>query len=472
MPRTTPDEDVKPFEYRPGLGFQRFRGMNRSADPASIPPDQFHLLTNVRLTPAGMISRDGLVEEEDTGSTQCITGMIDFDDIGVGLWLFEAFNDDDLLAKLANLNEQASPDYVLHWRSTGFDPVQAEKDQWWRNDQGWEALIRFRKKLVAIGTWGTPSEPDESATLQKMALFEVQLPNGENEDVHDRWLANLTEDNSGDPVTPSSMVTRMDRADETTDDGVLRETLYVGTQEGKIFSYDGVSVREELDLGTAYRLRLVVHNGIGIFAIGSDGSAAVARYQAGPGGSWDTVTLPDANMGITDLISWGGKVYVCGVDTAGTPTRGARIYAYTGGASLGAHVFEFPFVSMQNGDPKAGTFFSYRGSLYAISVHYSGAGPILDWYIWRRDNDSSWTSRFSVRNESDFTSFLTWLVVTGNRVIFGGKDADIGHAVVEVQMSNGNLTYLHQSTGEFYESITTQAFIQSPDDFSMDEEEE
>lgn len=76
MPRDSPDQKVKPFEFRTGVGgLPALGGMYRSGDPATIPPHRFHLLVNMRRQPQGLVTRPGLVSVFNTGVEECITGL-------------------------------------------------------------------------------------------------------------------------------------------------------------------------------------------------------------------------------------------------------------------------------------------------------------------------------------------------------------------------------------------------------------
>lgn len=76
MPRRTPDQGVKPFEYRTGVGnLPKLGGMFRSGDPAIIPPHKQHLAVNMRITPGGIVTRPGFATEADTGTAECIDGL-------------------------------------------------------------------------------------------------------------------------------------------------------------------------------------------------------------------------------------------------------------------------------------------------------------------------------------------------------------------------------------------------------------
>lgn len=77
MPRRTPDQGVKPFEFRTGVGgLPKLGGMHRAGDPATVPPHKLHMGVNIRITPEGTITRPGLETTFDTGTAECIEGMI------------------------------------------------------------------------------------------------------------------------------------------------------------------------------------------------------------------------------------------------------------------------------------------------------------------------------------------------------------------------------------------------------------
>lgn len=89
MPRSEAEQpEVKPFEFRVGVALPVFGGMYRAGDPATIPPNKFHLLVNVRISPSGMASRPGMALEYDTGVQECIDGITGLDEPGgtVLLW--------------------------------------------------------------------------------------------------------------------------------------------------------------------------------------------------------------------------------------------------------------------------------------------------------------------------------------------------------------------------------------------------
>lgn len=78
MSTRTPERTLQKFDHRAGTEeVPLLGGMSRVGDEASIPARQHHLLVNIRFGPGEMGSRPGLVETDDVGVAQCITGLIE-----------------------------------------------------------------------------------------------------------------------------------------------------------------------------------------------------------------------------------------------------------------------------------------------------------------------------------------------------------------------------------------------------------
>ena len=89
MPRRTPDQGVKPFEFRTGVGgLPPLGGIFRAGDPATVPPNKHHMVINARITPGGLYSRPGLETLYDTQIGECITGITEFNKLGGGVLLW------------------------------------------------------------------------------------------------------------------------------------------------------------------------------------------------------------------------------------------------------------------------------------------------------------------------------------------------------------------------------------------------
>ena len=86
MARQQPELGTKsPFRLRLGQNIDRFRGVNREADPAAIRDDQFQDAVNIRLTAAGKVTpRGGQSKVNTTAMDGCIEALVD-DEIGDGI---------------------------------------------------------------------------------------------------------------------------------------------------------------------------------------------------------------------------------------------------------------------------------------------------------------------------------------------------------------------------------------------------
>ncbi len=460
MPRKTPDVGVEPFEVRPGLGFKYFRGMNRSADPGRIPLNQFHLLSNVRLTPSDMVDRPGVVSDHVSGDACCITGMIEVNETGIGFWYTpaEKTRDDSIGGAidqklLGNLNEQRTP-LVIRYNDqetavrepprvpdnpAGTLPVnpdgfanasstssQIEKTTEYNAniDGGWSSLFKYRQRLMQIGSRERQKQDDESATETVVCIWEVKLPEEDEPPVEgvaqvanyelyqDLWV---TESD----IEINHVVSVFGRNDDQlSGDERINEVLFIARRDGKVYSFDGTTLRLEVDFGTDTRLRLGVFNEMGIFAIGSefpDGAGgASAKFLSEVGGTWVAVTLPETEMLVTDLIPWNGSIYISAKPNATTGNTEPRIYRYTGTTTLAAFIEELPV-----GYVAAGHFFSYRGALYVTGKEV--VGPADVWHFFQRVSDGTWTELpNNVMFNQDFDAAVHWILVTAQRVIVGG----------------------------------------------------
>lgn len=114
--RRAPDQGIKPFEFRVGVGgLPTLGGMFRGGDPATTPPHKFHLLVNMRKRPAGLITRPGLTLEFNTGVEECINGLTEDPGLqGGALMLYpgaEAAEDDRNAATFRAIFPDSSIDY-------------------------------------------------------------------------------------------------------------------------------------------------------------------------------------------------------------------------------------------------------------------------------------------------------------------------------------------------------------------------
>jgi len=545
MPRRTPDQGVRPFELRPGGDFRRLRGMNRSADPASIPDDQFHLLANVRLTPAGMTDRPGLLPSLHTSpeGAGCITGMIEVNEAGVGIAItpspadvnspiaapgyLGAHYDSTVYPEnmqLAIFNEskvgtvsyedyQGREDQRADFRRYGYENLQdPPKDptgtdyimvlppiprtgnfETFSTEGGFVSLVRFRKRLLQFGY---RVRHGLNATERWACLFEVELP--EKDDTisvgyqlyTDLWVADIQ---ANPELAVSDAVTVFGRSDDPlTGEELIAETMYIGRNDGRVFSYDGVTVREEVSMGANIVVRLGVSQGIGVLAIGSDAPAnppvtqTLARFLPAPGEAWSSVSVPDL-LQVADIIPNGGHLYIASPvpDTNPGGWLGPRIYRFNAPgfapfpAGAFTNIFEFTAVI---GPPSEGhhlgLFFVRNGILNVVFL------DSLNWWVYHRVTDTNWVKYpTEINSRGDFEGALYWVLpdAGSSRVLLAGFWYDTianeayKQAIVALDGWNGGPTmttlYFNPIPLEEGPAVGVQAMVVSPEDAVLNPEE-
>ncbi len=82
MPRQQPELGTKsPYRLRLGQQIDRFRGINREADPGAIRDDELQDARNIRLTASGQIvPRGGKAKVNASAMSGCVEGLIDDED--------------------------------------------------------------------------------------------------------------------------------------------------------------------------------------------------------------------------------------------------------------------------------------------------------------------------------------------------------------------------------------------------------
>lgn len=558
MPARTPDVGVQRFELRPGQEFKRLRGVNRSADPASIPDDQFHLLTNVRLTPAGMVDRPGLVPHHAAAETGCITGMIEIDESGIGLlvspsqqqatqtpkaarqlvlggtnWLWIDYYAEPLdtpfettsptypeTVHLGLLNEEkvGTVDYgpypgsrsdqradFRRYNIISEDPPNSTDDtvlyagsksgssiSW----AGYAGLLRYRKRILQFGTRTRPAADDEDTDEPVICLWEIKLPTRDDEIVAGYQLYADLWPITGDESYPVDAVTLFGRDDDPlTGEERIREIMYISSREGKVYSFDGTTLREDYSAGGNYALRLAVLNGQSIFAIGSNWfpdedtnppTATVAAQLPFPGGTWSSVTVSEL-LRVSDLIPYNGAIYITSVVPTGNPGSwtGARIYKWSGAATLAAHIYQFtyavglPVLNPPSAADKLGLLFVRRGNLYAI---WLGANASGEYKVVRRLTDTNWTTLSgNINAQQDNGASVDWLTVSGERVFIGGyyhessPTSNPKHIISEITGFTSSVgashLYYNLTPLEPGPEVGYQAIVVSPEDTVLNDEE-
>jgi hypothetical protein len=174
MPRRTPDQGVRPFEVRAGIGTPKLGGMYRAGDPATIPLHKHHLIVNGRITPEGTISRPGLRQEFDTGVRECIDGLTetpsDTEISGILVWP----GTNATFALLRDGEQDYYGSVSLDFASTG-DWVLLGQDAW--NNVG-VFPFRFQQKWCAILYNVAWYDPIANVTVYADAICELVLPQG------------------------------------------------------------------------------------------------------------------------------------------------------------------------------------------------------------------------------------------------------------------------------------------------------
>jgi len=511
--------------------------MNRSADPASIPDDQFHLLANVRLTPAGMTDRPGLLPSFHTSDqgAGCITGMIEVEEIGVGLLLTPSFADGATYGhsgstifpgnmQLAVFNEYKAPGTVSYDAYADREDQRGDFRRY--NDEllldapkkpgdatfasvtypmprsgsvidypfvgTLTSAIKYRKRILQFGTRERPQDDDEDDVRTWACLWEVKLPEEETFIVADYQLYQDLWEIVDSTYQVSDAVTVFGRDDDPqSNEERIAEILYIGRMDGTVWSFDGTTLQQGVSMGADYIPRLSVFNGVGVLAIGANATptASAARFLDAPGGTWSTITIPGSPDILlpTDLISYGGAIYITCDVVSGNPDTwaGCRVYKFDG-ATI-ASVFEFiPDAPLLLEVTELGLLFAHRGQLYVLFLGASGSNQDA-WHVYQRVADNNWVRMdedVNSKNGGDFPDTrMDWVLTTADRVLVGGVWYDeatadqYAHEINELtdwKPSDGPLlSNLYYNTIPLEEGPTVgfQALLVAPEDVALNAEE-
>ena len=311
MPQRSPDDGLQPFELRTGLNIGRLRGMNRQADPASTPPNQFHLLTTVRLTPNGLRERPGLAEEVDTESAACITALFELEpNVGILLELGVDYSpapwsDDRRIGVLDEQGDAVPFRLVFDGPALGMSLYPPAPVPLPPTRGAWMTAVRFRGRWLALGTWL------DWDGVEQDVLFEVHIPTKPDEQTSLSVHTKLAP--TGATQLVMSMVVRTERNALAE----LEDILYLGTSDGRILRWDGATLEVELAAPTgaeAFVTRLCGVAGLGILALMTPGEGdastdAFAEWQPSPGAAWTAVTVP-TGLDPMGLIAYGVGAYI------------------------------------------------------------------------------------------------------------------------------------------------------------------
>lgn len=114
MPRRSLNTEAKPFEIKVGMGFQEFGGMYQLGDPSMTPANRFRRLINVRLGDSDVISRPGMAEAHDSGTTDVVGNMIEvFENEISGIWFGPGAGAKTLLSMWGYTTAPGGPNFKL-----------------------------------------------------------------------------------------------------------------------------------------------------------------------------------------------------------------------------------------------------------------------------------------------------------------------------------------------------------------------
>jgi len=366
-------------------------------------------------------------------------------------------------------------------------------------------FIKYRKRLLALGTRFRENEnaaPLSGGSDEVVCLWEITLPTDEQEFAvaaqvyQDLWVLYDSVTDVESTVRPVDMRTVFGRADDPlTGEERIQEYLYISRDDGKVFSFDGVTVREEVDLGSDQLVKLGIFNGIGVLAIGrespgtgfaGESTTSTVRFLDAPGGTWTTIAPPDV-LQVTDMIGFGGAVYIActGLRDGAIPTwTGNRIYKFDGAAFT-----YFEFVVGQPLRPDlygAFSFFTHLGKLFVIST------VPKNYYVTQRVSDANWTDLPNLLNFfQDFEGTVDWALPVGDAVYVGGVWTEISIGGLPTGAPDMNskaaimkLTNLSIVDGPTYQAVWyntiplevgptvgTEALVIMPEDIVLNDEE-
>lgn len=379
MARRTPDQGVKPFEFRVGVGgLPTLGGIFRAGDPATIPPFKHHLVVNMRITPSGMIVRPGFETIVDTGVEECIDGLTGGgegrENVKLVLWpgsdaeapngyvgnaatfrrifqgdtgyseyafvLYASPETDGDASPVVSLSAGAPVPLEPNWATPFIFRERACILVKWESVpgviglnlpkvSGWEASDCLRSAVPIEETYSGSGiacpDPPTSLITSPTTVFPRRHPIGATDIVS---LCQLTLF-SGDAWSVSDFAIRPERFDEPlSGDAGVADVLYLAavTAGGKaaILRFDGVSWTIETSLTTQagqQNVKLgVSKNGLCYFASAADGTF----YESGEedeDGNW-TATIDGVRSGGGDLnfypvrlLSFAGDVIAVGQGT-------------------------------------------------------------------------------------------------------------------------------------------------------------
>jgi hypothetical protein len=369
MPRRQADEDLKPYELRPGVSIPRLMGMNRHDDPAGMPANAHHLIINGRMSGGEINERPGSTEENDSLSGDCITALLETGEAqpAAALWHYadggyyresgaETYNSYYAAVDLdLPIDLERSPLAVL--TKSGGSPggpgftgkVEFELDhQHFRGRT--PGAFMFQGKVVAgllSQITDVKRELDEDNTTGKSQEI-ISIP---NDGGHERVIR------------------------QEFDGSDVKDVLYTpSSNAGKIMTYDGVSYSEiTIPSATGTFTTMCLVAGQGLCAI----SSAEVVYQLDPDASWTRVTHSYSD-GVYDAAEWNGQVYFAGLTGTNGGTAGTDILKFSPTAGS-VSVVESSTAGTVGADEWFARFVSTKWGLFFFRAQeVSGANRLVD----------------------------------------------------------------------------------------------
>jgi hypothetical protein len=444
VPRKEADDGLKPYEVRTGIGIPNLQGMNRHDDPAAMKANQHHLLVNVRLDGAEITDRPGSSTHENTGWPGCITGMIEVAEGGIGFWVTpcqrnygagQSTEEDDNV--MGNFNEEGTEPFLRYNDEGGSDPpwnigsaiYDVDYTPTYQNAKPWQSIIYFRRKYLQLGTRFVPLEGNPSSSDLWQNLWVLDFPDKEYPDGpvgYESYLDLFSYTGQPDREVTCLTTTFERNDDQVTAEVRIGELLYIGTNHGIVYVWDGATLIQSLDMGSPndFIVRLATWPG-GVFAVGSNGtdsSVGTAKAYVLPSGasSWTQVTLPATDFRCVSMESFDGKLYIFDMEpvSGSAYTRGSRLDIFDGETTLPAYSYEFPYTSSSECIPSVGLPFRYRNQLYAVGRRISSPQNHTD--LYRRNSDTSWSFVMELNWAQDFAQDIHWVQVISQRIIMAG----------------------------------------------------
>jgi len=290
-------------------------GVWTSKDISTLPDTALVEGINIRIQDGVVVNRGGqtgLLDAEQEAMTGCVTGLIDLEGLGVNLLLNPAAQLDTYLGYLASADRyERITTEILTTDILRVHPTQTDKGRYcfahWRGnivlfaaDPGGTYWILY--KLIP------PETGNEATEIQVEEV--LSLPAG---------------------VTPSSIV--VFPASQGTGQSPELEPIFIGTQEGGVYGFDGIELKELL-AATGFASRVIVfryHDML--YAAGQQEIQRWLSWTRGTGspllGTWEAVTLPSDPFpdGVGDFIPTCAAEYldygfVGGWDADETPSAG------------------------------------------------------------------------------------------------------------------------------------------------------